>query len=211
MDDCHWGPDWGWRSPQSWEHRKEGKTKASLNAQGPNQYGPQGKLHCPVREQIEAIVRVKSDRRAKWRKTVGKQEGRTQRVEELRELGRDEVDDDYDEGDYGDGDAAFPRVTVDLYEAAVWIPEAHWLTSSYVSEPLRFCTDSGFQIKQPEVSPDDPFLTCPTLPFRDLDGKSHKPLPLGVENDRVFNDLWGKGNVPVVLNNPYSEKEQVSA
>uniref|UniRef100_A0A9L0JTE3 Nitric oxide synthase n=1 Tax=Equus asinus TaxID=9793 RepID=A0A9L0JTE3_EQUAS len=43
---------------------------------------------------------------------------------------------------------------------------------------------------------------------RDLDGKSHKPLPLGVENDRVFNDLWGKGNVPVVLNNPYSEKEQ---
>lgn len=46
--------------------------------------------------------------------------------------------------------------------------------------------------------------------FRDLDGKSHRPLPLGVENDRVFNDLWGKGNMPVVLNNPYSEKEQVS-
>uniref|UniRef100_A0A2K5C5V2 Nitric oxide synthase n=1 Tax=Aotus nancymaae TaxID=37293 RepID=A0A2K5C5V2_AOTNA len=46
---------------------------------------------------------------------------------------------------------------------------------------------------------------------RDLDGKSHKPLPLGVENDRVFNDLWGKGNVPVVLNNPYSEKEQPPA
>uniref|UniRef100_F7IJJ9 Nitric oxide synthase n=1 Tax=Callithrix jacchus TaxID=9483 RepID=F7IJJ9_CALJA len=46
---------------------------------------------------------------------------------------------------------------------------------------------------------------------RDLDGKSHKPLSLGVENDRVFNDLWGKGNVPVVLNNPYSEKEQPPA
>ena len=43
-----------------------------------------------------------------------------------------------------------------------------------------------------------------------MDGKSHKPLPLGVENDRVFSDLWGKGHVPVVLNNPYSEKEQVS-
>ena len=48
------------------------------------------------------------------------------------------------------------------------------------------------------------------MPFRDLDGKSHKPLPLGVENDRVFSDLWGKGSMPVVLNNPYSEKEQVS-
>ncbi|XP_019609536.1 nitric oxide synthase 1 isoform X2 [Rhinolophus sinicus] len=46
---------------------------------------------------------------------------------------------------------------------------------------------------------------------RELDGKSHKPLPLGVENDRVFNDLWGKGNMPVVLNNPYSEKEQPPA
>ncbi|XP_036849386.2 nitric oxide synthase 1 isoform X2 [Manis javanica] len=47
---------------------------------------------------------------------------------------------------------------------------------------------------------------------RGLDGiQSQKPLPLGVENDRVFNDLWGKGNVPVVLNNPYSEKEQPPA
>uniref|UniRef100_A0A8C5XUT1 Nitric oxide synthase n=1 Tax=Microcebus murinus TaxID=30608 RepID=A0A8C5XUT1_MICMU len=46
---------------------------------------------------------------------------------------------------------------------------------------------------------------------RDLDGKSHKPLPLGMENDRVFNDLWGRGSVPVVLNNPYSEKEQPPA
>lgn len=49
-----------------------------------------------------------------------------------------------------------------------------------------------------------------SLPFRDGDSKLHKALPLGSENDRVFNDLWGKGNVPVVLNNPYSEKEQVS-
>lgn len=31
-----------------------------------------------------------------------------------------------------------------------------------------------------------------------------------MENDRVFGDLWGKSNVPVVLNNPYSEAEQVS-
>ncbi|XP_069892749.1 nitric oxide synthase 1 isoform X1 [Dipodomys merriami] len=43
---------------------------------------------------------------------------------------------------------------------------------------------------------------------RDLDSKAHRALPLGGENDRVFNDLWGKGSVPVVLNNPYSEKEQ---
>ncbi|XP_012912025.1 nitric oxide synthase, brain isoform X1 [Mustela putorius furo] len=44
---------------------------------------------------------------------------------------------------------------------------------------------------------------------RGVDGKSHKPLPLGVENDRVFSDLWGKDHVPVILNNPYSEKEQL--
>lgn len=30
-----------------------------------------------------------------------------------------------------------------------------------------------------------------------------------MENDRVPGDLWGKSNVPVVLNNPYSEAEQV--
>ncbi|XP_052024511.1 nitric oxide synthase, brain [Apodemus sylvaticus] len=46
---------------------------------------------------------------------------------------------------------------------------------------------------------------------RDLEGKPHKAPPLGGENDRVFNDLWGKGNVPVVLNNPYSENEQSPA
>ncbi|XP_071065909.1 LOW QUALITY PROTEIN: nitric oxide synthase 1 [Dasypus novemcinctus] len=46
---------------------------------------------------------------------------------------------------------------------------------------------------------------------RDLDGKSHKTLPLSMENDCVFHDLWGKSNAPVVLNNPYSEKEQPPA
>ncbi|XP_077622156.1 nitric oxide synthase 1 [Crocuta crocuta] len=46
---------------------------------------------------------------------------------------------------------------------------------------------------------------------RGLDGKSHKPLSLGVENDRVLSDLWGKGHMPAVLNNPYSEKEQPPA
>ncbi|XP_019362213.1 PREDICTED: nitric oxide synthase, brain isoform X1 [Gavialis gangeticus] len=43
---------------------------------------------------------------------------------------------------------------------------------------------------------------------READNKSQKPLSSGMENDRVFNDLWGKNNMPVVLNNPYSEKEQ---
>lgn len=32
-----------------------------------------------------------------------------------------------------------------------------------------------------------------------------------MENDRVVGDLWGKSNAPVVLNNPYSEAEQVRA
>ncbi|XP_053862824.1 nitric oxide synthase, brain [Malaclemys terrapin pileata] len=43
--------------------------------------------------------------------------------------------------------------------------------------------------------------------FREVD-KPQKPVPAGMENDRVFNDLWGKSDTPVVLNNPYSEKEQ---
>lgn len=30
-----------------------------------------------------------------------------------------------------------------------------------------------------------------------------------MENDRVLGDLWGKSSVPVVLNKPYSEAEQV--
>ncbi|XP_047417906.1 nitric oxide synthase, brain isoform X2 [Sciurus carolinensis] len=46
---------------------------------------------------------------------------------------------------------------------------------------------------------------------RDLDGRSHRALPLGGEKDRVLSDLWGKGNTPVVLNNPYSEREQPPA
>lgn len=68
-------------------------------------------------------------------------------------------------------------------------------------------SDQGDQPATPGVPSSS---TSPALPFRDLDSKSHKPLPLGVENDRVFSDLWGKGSMPVVLNNPYSEKEQVS-
>lgn len=32
-----------------------------------------------------------------------------------------------------------------------------------------------------------------------------------MENDRVLGDLWGQSNVPVVLNNPYSEAQQVRA
>lgn len=32
-----------------------------------------------------------------------------------------------------------------------------------------------------------------------------------MENDRVLGDLWGKSNVPMVLNNPYSEADQVRA
>ncbi|CAM5106517.1 unnamed protein product [Natator depressus] len=43
--------------------------------------------------------------------------------------------------------------------------------------------------------------------FREVD-KSQKPAPAGMENDRVFNDLWGKSDTPIVLNNPYLEKEQ---
>ncbi|XP_015221897.2 nitric oxide synthase 1 isoform X1 [Lepisosteus oculatus] len=37
---------------------------------------------------------------------------------------------------------------------------------------------------------------------------SEKTLQLAADNDRVFDDLWGKDNMPVVLNNPYSESEQ---
>ncbi|XP_006008471.1 nitric oxide synthase, brain [Latimeria chalumnae] len=45
---------------------------------------------------------------------------------------------------------------------------------------------------------------------RELD-KSQKALHLAVDNDRVFNDLWRKDNMPVVLNNPYSESEQAQS
>ncbi|KFV81306.1 Nitric oxide synthase, brain [Struthio camelus australis] len=44
--------------------------------------------------------------------------------------------------------------------------------------------------------------------FREGEKKPQKPLPARMENDRVFGDLWGKSNMPVVLNNPYSETEQ---
>ncbi|XP_061226509.1 nitric oxide synthase 1 [Neopsephotus bourkii] len=44
--------------------------------------------------------------------------------------------------------------------------------------------------------------------FREGENKLQKALPAGMENDRVLGDLWGKSNVPVVLNNPYSEAEQ---
>ncbi|XP_050780082.1 nitric oxide synthase, brain [Gopherus flavomarginatus] len=43
--------------------------------------------------------------------------------------------------------------------------------------------------------------------FREVD-KSQKLVPARMENDRVFNDLWENSDTPVVLNNPYSEKEQ---
>jgi hypothetical protein len=72
----------------------------------------------------------------------------------------------------------------------------------------RFRTDLG--LRDGGRKPDVTLPYWATLPFRDLDSKSHKALSLGGENDRVFNDLWGKGNEPVVLNNPYSEREQVS-
>ncbi|XP_038619697.1 LOW QUALITY PROTEIN: nitric oxide synthase, brain [Tachyglossus aculeatus] len=46
---------------------------------------------------------------------------------------------------------------------------------------------------------------------KDLGEKFHQPIPAGMENDGVFNDLWRKNNEPVVLNNPYLEKEQPPA
>ncbi|XP_040433179.1 nitric oxide synthase, brain isoform X2 [Cygnus olor] len=44
--------------------------------------------------------------------------------------------------------------------------------------------------------------------FREGENKLQKALPARMENDRVLGDLWGKSNVPTVLNNPYSEAEQ---
>lgn len=32
---------------------------------------------------------------------------------------------------------------------------------------------------------------------------------LASDNDRVFDDLWRKDNMPTVLNNPYSESDKV--
>lgn len=45
--------------------------------------------------------------------------------------------------------------------------------------------------------------------YRELAQVTQKSLQLAVDNDRVFDDLWGKDNMPVVLNNPYSESVQV--
>ncbi|XP_033901015.3 nitric oxide synthase 1-like [Acipenser ruthenus] len=45
---------------------------------------------------------------------------------------------------------------------------------------------------------------------RELAQVTQKSLQLAVDNDRVFDDLWGKDNMPVVLNNPYSESVQPS-
>ncbi|PKK22661.1 nitric oxide synthase 1 (neuronal) [Columba livia] len=44
--------------------------------------------------------------------------------------------------------------------------------------------------------------------FREGENKPQKALPAQMENDRVLGDLWGKSNVPMVLNNPYSEADQ---
>uniref|UniRef100_A0A8C3L9F3 Nitric oxide synthase n=1 Tax=Chrysolophus pictus TaxID=9089 RepID=A0A8C3L9F3_CHRPC len=44
--------------------------------------------------------------------------------------------------------------------------------------------------------------------FREGENKLQTAFPAQMENDRVFGDLWGKSNAPVVLNNPYSEAEQ---
>ncbi|RXM93767.1 Leucine-rich repeat-containing protein 74B [Acipenser ruthenus] len=45
--------------------------------------------------------------------------------------------------------------------------------------------------------------------YRELAQVTQKSLQLAVDNDRVFDDLWGKDNMPVVLNNPYSESVQI--
>lgn len=46
--------------------------------------------------------------------------------------------------------------------------------------------------------------------FRDLSVGINSNAQLASDNDRVFDDLWRKDNVPTVLNNPYSESEQVN-
>ncbi len=39
-------------------------------------------------------------------------------------------------------------------------------------------------------------------------GNGHN-AQLASDNDRVFDDLWRKDNMPTVLNNPYSESDKV--
>lgn len=46
--------------------------------------------------------------------------------------------------------------------------------------------------------------------FRDLDLGNGQNAQLALDNDRVFDDLWRKDNMPTVLNNPYSETDKVS-
>ncbi|XP_057214123.1 nitric oxide synthase, brain [Triplophysa rosa] len=43
---------------------------------------------------------------------------------------------------------------------------------------------------------------------RDLDLENGQNAQLASDNDRVFDDLWRKDNMPTVLNNPYSESDK---
>ncbi|XP_061459466.1 nitric oxide synthase 1 isoform X2 [Rhineura floridana] len=45
--------------------------------------------------------------------------------------------------------------------------------------------------------------------FREADQKSPKALPAGMENDRVFSDLWEKTDSAFIVSNPSSDKDQV--
>lgn len=45
--------------------------------------------------------------------------------------------------------------------------------------------------------------------FRDLGVGNGQNAQLALDNDRVFDDLWRKDNMPMVLNNPYSESDKV--
>lgn len=45
--------------------------------------------------------------------------------------------------------------------------------------------------------------------FRDLGVGNGQNAQLASDNDRVFDDLWRKDNMPTVLNNPYSENDKV--
>ncbi|XP_053556478.1 nitric oxide synthase, brain isoform X2 [Bombina bombina] len=46
---------------------------------------------------------------------------------------------------------------------------------------------------------------------RDLNDQSMQPEPQSMENNQPYNDLWRNNNMPVVLNNPYRECDQVSS
>ena len=50
------------------------------------------------------------------------------------------------------------------------------------------------------------------LPYRDLGLGNGMTSQLASDNDRVFDDLWRKdNNMPMVLNNPYSESDKVAS